>query len=104
VPGDFFETIVSQSLMVPARVWKAALEPYTRMDFSDRLAEIRVPTLLIWGDRDAFTLQAEQDSLNRAIGGSRLMTYEGTGHCPHWEEPERFAADLTAFVSRLAAP
>jgi pimeloyl-ACP methyl ester carboxylesterase len=104
VPADFFETIVSQSLQVPARVWKAALEPYTRVDFSARLAEIRVPTLLVWGDGDAFTLRAEQEALNRAIAGSRLTTYMGTGHCPHWEEPERFAADLTAFVRGVDAP
>jgi pimeloyl-ACP methyl ester carboxylesterase len=104
VPADFFETIVSQSLKVPARVWKAALEPYTRVDFSGRLAEIRVPTLLVWGDGDAFTLRAEQEALNRAIAGSRLTTYMGTGHCPHWEEPERFAADLTAFVRGVDAP
>jgi pimeloyl-ACP methyl ester carboxylesterase len=104
VPVEFFETIVSESLQLPARVWKAALEPYLTTDFSDRLAEIAVPTLLIWGDRDGFTLQAEQEALNRAIGGSRLMTYRGTGHCPHWEEPERYAADVTAFVRAVVAP
>jgi len=74
------------------------------VDFSDRLKEISVPTLLIWGDRDAFTMRAEQDALNRAITGSRLMTYGGTGYCPHWEEPERYTADLTAFVRSLGAP
>jgi pimeloyl-ACP methyl ester carboxylesterase len=104
VPAEFFETIVAESLKVPARVWKAALEPYLTVDFSRRLKEISAPTLLIWGDRDAFTLQAEQDALNRAIAGSRLMTYSGTGHAPHWEEPERYAADLIAFVSGVGAP
>jgi len=104
VPAAFFETVVSESLKVPARVWKAALEPYTTVDFSDRLAEVKVPTLLVWGDRDAFTLLAEQEALNSAIAGSRLMTYNGTGHCPHWEEPERFAADLMAFVTGVGAP
>jgi pimeloyl-ACP methyl ester carboxylesterase len=104
VPPEFFETIVGESLKVPARVWKGALESYTTMDFSDRLTELSVPTLLIWGDRDGFTLRAEQDALNRAIAGSRLTTYAGTGHCPHWEEPERFVADLIAFVNRVDAP
>src|SRR5688572_10821002 len=104
VPPEFFETIVSESLKVPARVWKAALEPYVTVDFSNRLNEISVPTLLIWGDRDGFTLRAEQDTLNRGIAGSRLTTYTGTGHCPHWEEPERFAADLIAFVRGVDAP
>ena len=75
-------------------MWKAALEPYLTIDFCGRLTEISVPTLLIWGDRDGFTRTAEQDALNRAITGSRLITYAGIGHCPHWEEPERFAARL----------
>jgi len=104
VPSEFFETIVSESLKVPARVWKAALEPYLTLDFSNRLKEVAVPTLLIWGDRDGFTGRAEQDALNRAIAGSRLTIYGGTGHCPHWEEPERFARDLIAFVRGMGAP
>jgi pimeloyl-ACP methyl ester carboxylesterase len=98
VPAEFFETIVAESMKVPARVWKAALEPYLTIDFSERLEEISAPTLLIWGDRDSFTLRPEQDALNRAIAGSRLITYGGTGHAPHWEEPERYAADFIAFV------
>jgi non-heme chloroperoxidase len=104
VPPEFFETMVSESLKVPAHVWKAALEPYLTVDFSSRLREVGVPTLLIWGDRDEFTGRADQDALNRAIAGSRLTIYGGTGHCPHWEEPERFAADLIAFVRGVDAP
>jgi pimeloyl-ACP methyl ester carboxylesterase len=104
VPPEFFERIVSESLKVPARVWKAALEPYLTVDFSERLNDIAVPTLLVWGDRDGFTGRAEQDRLNRALASSRLTVYSGTGHCPHWEEPERFAADVAAFVSRVDAP
>jgi pimeloyl-ACP methyl ester carboxylesterase len=104
VPAEFFERIVSESLKVPVRVWKAALEPYLTVDFSERLNDIAVPTLLVWGDRDGFTGRAEQDRLNHALASSRLTVYSGTGHCPHWEEPERFAADVAAFVSRVDAP
>jgi pimeloyl-ACP methyl ester carboxylesterase len=32
----------------------------------------------------------------------RLVVYGGTGHAVHWEQPERFAADVTAFVERVA--
>jgi pimeloyl-ACP methyl ester carboxylesterase len=101
VPHEFFETIVEESLKVPARVWKSALEPYTTVDFSDRIKEISVPTLVIWGDRDAFTPRAEQDAISKSIAGSRLVVYAGTGHCPHWEEPARFAGDLIAFVNGI---
>jgi non-heme chloroperoxidase len=37
----------------------------------------------------------------RAITGARLVVYENAGHALHWEEPERFAADLAAFVKSL---
>ena len=71
------------------------------MDFSTDLANIAVPTLLVWGDRDAFTGRSEQDELSRAIKTSRLVVYEGAGHSPHWEEPERFAGQVASFVAGL---
>jgi pimeloyl-ACP methyl ester carboxylesterase len=104
VPPEFFEMVVGESLKVPARVWKAALELFMAIDFADRLKDVRVPTQLIWGDRDGFTPRAEQDALNRAVAGSRLIVYAGTGHCPHWEEPERYVADLMAFIRSLDTP
>ncbi|HZL92181.1 MAG TPA: alpha/beta hydrolase, partial [Vicinamibacterales bacterium] len=101
VPPEFFETVVGESMKVPARVWRAALQPYLTMDFSTDLANIAVPTLLVWGDRDAFTGRSEQDELSRAIRTSRLVVYEGAGHSPHWEEPQRFAGQVASFVARL---
>ena len=101
VPGGFFETMVGESLKVPARVWKRALEPHLTIDFAAELSEIDVPTVLVWGDRDAFTGRDEQDGIKGTISGSRLVTYAGVGHCPHWEEPERFAAQVVEFVMGL---
>ena len=37
-------------------------------------------------------------ALKSAIAGSTAVAYHGTGHALHWDEPERFAADLTAFI------
>jgi pimeloyl-ACP methyl ester carboxylesterase len=101
VPPEFFETVVSESLKVPAQVWRAALQPYRHTDFSAALAQIRVPTLIVWGDRDAFTGRTEQDDLLKAINGSRLVVYSGAGHSPHWEEPKRFAGQVASFVAGL---
>jgi pimeloyl-ACP methyl ester carboxylesterase len=99
VPREFFDMVVGDAMKVPVRVWKAALEPYRSTDFSAALTKIRVPTLLIWGDRDAFTGRAEQDALTQAIAGSRLVVYGGAGHSPHWEEPQRFAEQVATFVA-----
>jgi pimeloyl-ACP methyl ester carboxylesterase len=65
-------------------------------------AAIAAPTLLVWGDRDAPVPRADQDIALRAIASAKLSVYEGAGHARHWEQPERFAQDLTAFVDSLA--
>lgn len=38
-----------------------------------------------------------------AIPNSRLVVYEGIGHSCYWEEPERIAADLAAFVESIVS-
>jgi pimeloyl-ACP methyl ester carboxylesterase len=32
------------------------------------------------------------------------VVYQNAGHAPHWEEPERFAADLAAFAGSVTTP
>jgi pimeloyl-ACP methyl ester carboxylesterase len=125
VPPDFFETVVGESLKVPARVWRAAFAAFLgdspraapgstearvwRAAFAAFLEDdgvgerggIAAPTLVVWGARDAFCPRADQDALVGAIAGARLLVYERAGHAVHWEEPERFAADLAAFAGGL---
>jgi pimeloyl-ACP methyl ester carboxylesterase len=98
----FLETVVRESLKVPARVWRAAFEGFLEDDFASELGEIAAPTLVLWGDRDRFARRTDQDALVAGIAGSRLAVYEGTGHALHWEEPERFAVELTSFVEGVA--
>jgi pimeloyl-ACP methyl ester carboxylesterase len=98
-PG-YFDTIVAETLKVPAFVWHATFQGFLATeDFTSALANVSVPTLLAWGDRDTYTLRAAQDRLLQAIPGARLIVYEDYGHAFHWEDPARFAADLVAFVA-----
>jgi rifampin ADP-ribosylating transferase len=66
--------------------------------------QVRVPTVVLWGDQDGALPRAEQDGLVAAIPGARLVVYEGTGHLVLWEEPERVAADLVGLVRGLDRP
>lgn len=68
-------------------------------DVQTFVAESRkMPTLIVWGDRDAYASRIQQDTLRAAIGGARFAVYESAGHALHWEQPRRFAADVTSFV------
>lgn len=104
VAPEFFETVVNESLKVPARVWRAAFAGLLEDDFTSELSDVAAPTLILYADRDTFCLRADPDDLLAAIPGSRLVVYEGAGHALHWEEPERFAADVAAFTLAAAAP
>jgi pimeloyl-ACP methyl ester carboxylesterase len=101
IPPEWLDTFVQESLKVPARVWRAvfaaSLADQTAKDF-DRIDS---PTLIMWGDQDAFVPKSDQDALLAAIPGSRLLVYPGGGHAIHWEDPALVAADLVAFVEGL---
>jgi pimeloyl-ACP methyl ester carboxylesterase len=53
-------------------------------------ASIKVPTSLIWGDKDQVTPLAQGQQLNRLIKSSRLTVLDNVGHIPHIEAPEGF--------------
>ena len=89
---------VDESLKMPAGVWKAAFDGFVEVDYSEGLPTIEAPTLIVWGDQDAYATRREQDVLASSIPGARLLVYEDAGHAMHWEEPQRFAADLTEFA------
>ena len=100
VPDRFFEQLVAESLRAPARVWRAAFAGIRTMP---RDTTITAPTLLLWGDQDALVPRTEQDTLLAAIPGARLVVYNDAGHSPNWEQPERVARDIEAFLPRPAA-
>ena len=102
VPDAFLETIVAESLKLPARVWQALIDPALRIDRSQRLGEIAVPTLLAWGDADEIATHEDQVALLQALPDARLHVYPGGGHAFHWEEPAVFGADLVAFALEVA--
>jgi pimeloyl-ACP methyl ester carboxylesterase len=101
VPEAFLRMVVRESLKLPARVWRAALRGQMDCDLSPELGRIAAPTLLLYGDRDAIVPRAMQDALAAAIPAVRLAVLSGVGHAPHWEEPQRVAAEIARFALAL---
>lgn len=101
VPEAFLDTVVAESLKLPARVWRSALEGLLEIDHRKELNKIKAPTLIVWGNRDVFCSRSEQEALTAGITNSRFVEYKDTGHAPHWEEPDRFADDLVSFVENI---
>jgi len=104
--ADHFDAVVSETLKVPARVWREAFDGFLNTpDFTSELTTVSVPVLLMWGDRDSYALRVAQDRLLEVMPQAQFIAYEGFGHAFHWEDPERFTKDLVPFLtSRPDAP
>src|SRR5690606_7853001 len=101
VPQDFFETLEQENLKVPSRVWKATFKGPLEDDSSEELDKIRAPTLVIWGEQDAFLPLSDQKALAEAIAGSKFIVYPGAGHAFYWEDPARVVSDLVNFIEEI---
>ena len=78
------------------------LESMAEADLRDVLPKIEVPTLLLYGEADVRSPLTVARDLHAAIPGSRLAIVEGAGHQVNVEAPERFNAELRAFLSARA--
>lgn len=70
-------------------------------EYGETLAALRAPTLVLHGERDAVVTPAGGAYTARMVGGAEHLVYEGIGHAPFWEAPDRFNADLARFVGGL---
>jgi pimeloyl-ACP methyl ester carboxylesterase len=69
----------------------------------DRLTELRMPTLLIWGGHDhIFPASHAQVAMGRIPNG-RLEVFDDSGHTPQMEEPERFNRLVLDFLGEPAS-
>src|SRR4029453_5413043 len=88
----------------PARVWRAVFAGALAYDDGAQLGRIGAPTLIIWGEHDAYFPRAAQETLRSSIPDARLAIYPDTGHCPNWERPEQLAPHLAALVEGTPPP
>jgi non-heme chloroperoxidase len=102
IPAWYLDLVVAESTKLPVPIWRAVIRDLvTGAVKSKDLAAISAPTLMIWGDQDAFIELPEQRILTRTLPNAAFLVYAGAGHALHWEDPARTAADIVAFVERL---
>jgi pimeloyl-ACP methyl ester carboxylesterase len=70
-----------------------------RTDLTQRLAEIRAPTLLLWSDSDPISPPSVARFLAERIAGARIVTVAGGTHAFASERPDEVAAIIRAHVT-----
>jgi pimeloyl-ACP methyl ester carboxylesterase len=92
---DEFAAIMSDFHPVGFRSMSRAVFP----DFSGSLQSIDVPALLVWGDEDKRSPLSAGEMMRDRIRGSRLVVIPRAGHVSSMEQPQRFNAEVRAFLT-----
>ncbi len=71
-----------------------------RHNVGDRLPELKVPTLLIWGNQDTITPPFVGEKFKELITTSELHFIDLCGHAPMMERPAEFNAILSDYLDR----
>lgn len=66
------------------------------------LEQLKVPLLLLWGDKDPWITPAAADKIQALYPGA-LRVDVSAGHCPHDEAPEDVNREISRFVDNLPA-
>lgn len=80
--------------------WCGAIE---RLDMTDRLGAITLPTLVVVGADDPATPVAASQVIHDRIAGSSLAVLPGVSHMLAIEDPAAFHATVLPFLDRNAA-
>ena len=77
---------------------RANARAFAAADLRDVLPRVAVPTLLLYGDRDVRAPRNVAHDIHAGIAGSKLVVIPGAGHACNIDAPERFNAEVRAFL------
>jgi pimeloyl-ACP methyl ester carboxylesterase len=98
VSADDIETAACCGVAVPAAI-RANLAA-REIDEDDVLSALIVPLLVTHGRADSVTLPAMAEHILATCPTAEASWYEGVGHVPHLEDPERFNRELAELTRR----
>ena len=98
VPDDDLETAMCWNVTVPPAI-RANLAA-REIDCDDVLGALEMPLLVTHGRADTVVLPAMAEHVLNTCPTAEASWYEGTGHVPHLEEPERFNGELAELTRR----
>jgi non-heme chloroperoxidase len=98
-PTDM-EILVGEALRIGANAGTCILLDQSLQDYRDVIGSYALPTLLSWGRDEKLLPVASGEWLAERIPGE-LVVFERSGHCPMWEEPERWNRVVGDWIAAL---
>jgi non-heme chloroperoxidase len=99
LPPEEVETLLGSGMTVPAQI-RANLGA-RQIDGDDVLRTLEVPLLVTQGRADTIVLPAMAEHVLATCPTAEPSWYEGVGHTPHLEQPERFNRELAELTRRV---
>jgi pimeloyl-ACP methyl ester carboxylesterase len=96
-----FELLLGCAMMVPLAARRGMIGPDVDMD--DALAALEMPALVVHGSADALVLPEMSRRVAKRLRRGEFGLYEGCGHAPFYESPDRFNRTLIQFAKDLRA-
>lgn len=89
------------ALHLKSQGWNQALIAFTKSggytSFGEKLSEVQLPTLILWGDSDRILGTDDAYKFKEAIANSQLVWIKNCGHVPHLEQPQVTAKHILEF-------
>jgi pimeloyl-ACP methyl ester carboxylesterase len=97
--ADDVAAAMARAIRLPGYGWAA--DALAQTDHLPRLAELRLPTLVVVGEHDAVTGVDASRELATAIPGARLEVIPGAGHLANQERPATFNRLVRGFLDEV---
>jgi 4,5:9,10-diseco-3-hydroxy-5,9,17-trioxoandrosta-1(10),2-diene-4-oate hydrolase len=103
----FLRAIYTQADVVPSgaaafRRWVSFTGVH--LTLTERLPELQMPVLMLWGDRDTVCPYDAGLGAIRQLRDGRLVAFTGCGHSPFRQRPDEFAHVLLTWLRRIYVP
>lgn len=92
------EAIRKQILATPVSGYIGCCQAIRRIDYLERLDQIRLPTRVIVGADDPATPPAAAQAIHERIAGSSLVVIDDAAHLSNVEQPDAFNAAVLEFL------
>jgi len=99
-PGPLFEFVTQQCWQTDQSVMAYRLQLLEQYDLGPRVARIRVPTLVLTGERDLLVSEESLAELTDGLPDAQSCRMPGCGHLAFVTHPQRVAAEVRRFADQ----
>jgi pimeloyl-ACP methyl ester carboxylesterase len=100
LPEDERDTLVDAIAGIEPGAATSILVDQTLRDYRPLIPRLTVPHLLVWGEDEKVGKLAAAEWLAGELPDAELAVFADSGHCPMYEEPERFNALVAEWIAR----